>query len=105
MAYSIQVSPLARKDIIETADYIQEKIDQERATRWKNEIVKAVASLGEMPRRCPVDDESRDVGFELRELHHKPHRIIFTIDEPVQTVQILRIYHTARAPLRLEDLE
>jgi plasmid stabilization system protein ParE len=104
MAYSIQVSPLARKDIIETGDYIRDKIDQERATRWKNELLKAIGSLSEMPKRCPVADESRDVGLELRELHHKPHRIIFTIDEPAQAVQILRVYHSARAPLKLEDL-
>lgn len=105
MAYNILISPLGRQDIIKTADYIQEKIGQDRAVQWKNELLKAIGTLSEMPYRCPVAEETPDVGIELREMHHRPHRIIFRIDEPAQTVQILRIYHSARAPLDLEDLE
>ncbi len=39
------------------------------------------------------------------ELHYCSHRVIFAVDEPTSSVQILRVYHSARAPVRLDDLE
>lgn len=105
MAHKIFLSPLARQDIIETADYIREHGSAERATRWASELVKVIAGLGEMPERCPLADESHDVGLQLRELHYHSHRVIFRVDDATSTVQILRLYHSSRAPLRLEDIE
>jgi plasmid stabilization system protein ParE len=105
MVYRILLSPLARQEILETADYIQEMSDAGRAAAWKNALLKSIAVLDDMPYRCLIADESSDVGVELRELHFRTHRIIFTIDESEQTVQILRVYHYARAPLQVEDLE
>lgn len=102
MVFKVVVSARARLDIQETADYIREQASQERAKRWKNELIKLLVSLQEMPKRCPQAAEAAALGLELRELHYYSHRIIFRVQD--NTVEVLRVYHSARAPLDLADL-
>jgi len=62
---------------------------------------RAIASLSEMPHRCPVVPEQSLFPFEVRHLLYgrKPHvyRIVFTIEN--QTVYILHVWHGRRPPL------
>lgn len=104
MAYSVKLSPQARRDVQETADFLRDNVGIERARKWKNGIIAAIESLSEMPSRCAVAEESAELGVELRHLMHRPHRIIFQVQEAAQTVDVLRVYHSARAPLQIEDL-
>lgn len=104
MAYSVKLSPQARRDVQETADFLRDNAGIERAQKWKNGILSAIESLSEMPSRCAIAEESAEVGVELRHLMHRPHRIIFRVQEAAQTVDVLRVYHSARAPLQIEDL-
>ena len=105
MAYKVIVSPLARLDILEAANYITENGGAERGRSWTAGVLVAIKSLSEMPRRCSVADEAIDVGRELRELHYYSHRIIFSIDEAVNSVNVLRVYHSSRAPLQIDDMD
>lgn len=104
MAYSVRLSLQARRDVQETADFLRDNAGIERARKWKNGVLSAIESLSEMPLRCAVAEESAEVGTELRYLIHQPHRIIFRVQEAAQAVDVLRVYHSSRAPLRLEDL-
>lgn len=104
MAYSVKLSPQARCDVRETADFLRDNAGVESARKWKNGVLSAIESLSEMPSRCAVAEESAEVGLELRQMIHRPHRIIFRVQEATQTVNVLRVYHSARVPLRLEDL-
>ena len=88
----------------ETADYIRDTADAERARKWKNGVIEAIKSLAEMPLRCALAQESQDVGVELRHLIYLSHRILFRVQEATKTVDVLRVYHSARAPLQLDDL-
>lgn len=104
MAYRVRLSLQARQDVQETADFLRDNAGVERARKWKNGVLEAIESLSEMPSRCAVAEESAEIGVELRHLIHRPHRIIFRVQEATQTVDVLRVYHWARAPLQLEDL-
>ena len=104
MAYKIIVSPLARTDIVKTADYIGAQGYANRAAIWKRELLKAIATLNEMPNSCSIADEARDMEVEVRQLLYRSHRVIFRVIEATQSVEVLRVYHSARAPLQLEDL-
>ena len=57
-----------------------------------------------MPNRHSVADETRDMENEVRQLLYHSHRVIFRVIEDMQTVSILRVYHSARVPIQLEDL-
>ncbi|RYG68582.1 type II toxin-antitoxin system RelE/ParE family toxin [bacterium] len=65
MVHKVVVSPLARQDILEAADYIQGNATLEQALQWKNGLITAVKTLTDMPLRCSIADESGEVGLEL----------------------------------------
>lgn len=57
-----------------------------------------------MPARHASAAESEELELPLRAMVYQSHRIIYEIDEAAETVTILRVYHSARAPLQPEDL-
>ena len=65
---------------------------------------KAIQSLAEMPLRFALIPEADELKRPLRSFPHHSHRVIYQVDEQAQTVSMLRVYHSARAPLQLEDL-
>lgn len=103
MAYKVILSPQARRDVQETADYLRSQTDSERARTWKNGVLEAMGTLAQMPLRCAIAVESQELGVELHQLMHRPHRILFRVHEGAQRVDVLRVYHSARAPLQLDD--
>ncbi len=104
MAYKVILSPQARRDVRETTDYLAAQTDNERAKTWKNGILEAIGTLTQMPLRCAIAGESQELGVELRQLMVRPHRILFRVHEGAQRVDVLRVYHSARAPLQIDDL-
>jgi len=60
-----------------------------------------------VPRGFPLIPENEDLDFEGRELMHFSHRVIFTVEGEgaTGTVHVLRIYHSARGPLKPSDFE
>jgi len=102
--YRVILSPQARRDVQETADYLAAQTDLERARIWKNGVLEAIGSLAQMPMRCAVAGESQELGVELHQLMYRPHRILFRVDESAQRVNVLRVYHSARAPLQVDHL-
>lgn len=73
------------------------------ARKWLEEMEREVASLAEMPRRCPVARESPLGGEELRQLTSGGYRVLFIIRE--STVFVARIRHAKRADVTLTDVE
>ncbi len=58
-----------------------------------------------MPNRFPLAAESEDVGRSIRQLPYHSYRIIYWVDESRVVVNILRIYHMARRPLKRRDID
>lgn len=85
MAYLIKIMPRAERDL----EGIYAAIDaesSEAALRWFRSLERAVFTLDENPRRCPVTPESKDLRHLL--YGNKPHvyRIIYRIVEPRKEV-------------------
>jgi len=59
MAFRVEVSPRAFDDLDAIAGYIADHGNFERAQEWFNGMIGAIASLKDMPGRCPVADESK----------------------------------------------
>lgn len=100
MAFRVEISEEAQRD----ADVILEWLISEQAgdagRRWFHGLEKAIASLVNLPQRCPLAPENTELPIETRHLLYgrKPHvyRIVFTIQ--ADAVYILHIWHGRRMP-------
>ena len=65
MAFRVDIAPLALADI-EAAFLYLRKESRGRAEKWLLGMLEAIYSLEEMPSRCPIAAESKEVGQEIR---------------------------------------
>ena len=97
MAFLVEFRPRAEQDL-ETLFRQLIQIAPVRGPEWVNGMERAIASLREMPGRCPVVRQFSMGAVEVRQLLYGryPHRYrgYFTIDSG--TVWILHIRHGAR---------
>jgi hypothetical protein len=82
------------------------------AERWFNGVIHEIASLSEMPARCPAAPESEDLGQEVRVLLHgrskRLYKIYYAIDYETPSAGMVRVFHVrhwARKPLTNDELE
>ena len=66
MAFRVEVSPRAFRDLDKIARYIKGQSSLNQAEEWFNGIVAAIRTLENMPYRCPVADVSEELGQEVR---------------------------------------
>ena len=102
MDFRVELSQQAQRDIAAVYDWLQSQQAGEAGERWFVALRTAVASLGNLPARCPIAPESRDSPIEVRHLLYgrRPHvyRILFAIEGDI--VQVLHIRHGRRRPTR-----
>lgn len=103
MAFKVQLSEAARTDMKQTTALISKRAPAS-ADKWFDGLIDALKSLTEMPLRFALMPEANELKRPLRSFPYHSHRVIYQVDEPAQVVSILRVYHSARAPLQLEDL-
>ena len=98
MAYSVEVTARASRDLTSLYDRIQ-VASSAQAMKWFNGLEDAIRSLERLPRRCPLCFESKKQKRSLRHLLYgnKPdvYRIIFEINEHQKVVNVLSIRHAA----------
>jgi len=82
MAFRVETTEQAERDILGILDWLISEQAGEAGLRWFQGLEKAIASLSEPPERCPIAQESESFPFEVRPLLYgrKPHvyRILFT---------------------------
>jgi plasmid stabilization system protein ParE len=100
MAYRVEIARNAEIELEELYLWVVAQAPQQGA-RWFNGLERAVLSLDQHPKRCPLAPESIDPGLPVRVLSYgrKPHayRIFFTVDE---TDRLVRVVHVRRAARR-----
>jgi len=62
MVFRVELAPAAVEDLDRIAVYIRERGSFESADRWFRGIIGEIRSLREMPRRCPISEESGALG-------------------------------------------
>lgn len=109
MAFRVEISPEALGNLDEIAVHIQQHGGFESAERWFNGMLVAIRSLGEMPGRCPLADESDDLQTEVRLLlygkRNRRYKVYFAIHHASATVRVFHIRHWARKPVEKSELE
>jgi plasmid stabilization system protein ParE len=102
MDFRVELSEQAQRDIAAIYDWLQSQQAGDAGERWFLALRAAVASLTNLPSRCPLAPESRDSPVDVRHLLYgrRPHvyRILFAIEGDL--VQVLHIRHGRRRPVR-----
>jgi plasmid stabilization system protein ParE len=111
MAYKLFLTAQAKADIEQAFGHLSER-SPETAAQWYRLVMREIASLKNMPARCPLAPESETLGVELRQLLHGKkrgiYRIVFRVVEGKgrkKEVHILTIRHGARKPLSDEEMQ
>jgi len=104
MAYLVSVSHRAQRDL--EALYEEKNAEGSlAAARWFIGLEAAILTLEQFPRRCRIAPEGVRTKKPVRHLLYgkTPHvyRLIYEIDQPHKTVQVLTIRHGAMEPARL----
>ena len=66
----MRLPPRAFSDLDAIAACIKERGSHENARRWFNGIIGAIAALSNLPSRCPVAEESEELGQQVHLLVH-----------------------------------
>ena len=111
MAYKVSLSGPAEADAYTAFERIRE-VTPSGADKWLWGIFAAIATLADMPERCPIIPEADELGHPTRHLLYGKrtgqYRIIFDIQEESREgprVRVLRIWHGSREALTAADLE
>ena len=111
MAFRVEISPRAFNDIDEIVRFIQQQSSFEQAEEWFNGIIATIQTLEDMPSRCPVADESEELGQEVRLLlygkRNRKYKVYYSIRQrtvSTGTVQVFHVRHWARRSLNGEKL-
>jgi len=93
MAHKIVWSVAAREDLREIVRFIQQD-NPEAAAAFGYTLIKRVDILENFPllgRRVPEFDDDK-----IRELIHRPYRIIYQVMDEQRLIAIARVWHGAR---------
>ena len=101
MAYRVELSIRAEQDLDSIYDHISAD-DSVAAARWFDGLDKAISTLENFPRRCPITPESKKTKQGLRHLLYSSMRIIYEIDEARELVRVITIRHSAMDELKVE---
>jgi plasmid stabilization system protein ParE len=108
MAYRVSLAAPAETDAYAAFERIREAAPM-HAEKWLTGLFKAIFSLDEIPARCPVIPEAKELGYPARHLLYGKrkgvYRIIFHIREDQQHVRVLRIWHASRDAITAEEVE
>src|SRR4029079_14322535 len=104
MAYSVRMTGRSFSDIEANMDWMNAQ-SEGRGETWFQGLTDAIFSLEEFPRIGSIAPESEDIGREIRQLFHGKRRQMYRILYEIQgeTIMILRIRHTAQAPIDAAD--
>ncbi len=108
MVYRVSLAAPAETDAYAAFERIREAAPM-HAEKWLTRLFEAIFSLDELPARCPVIPEAKELGYPARHLLYGKgkgvYRIIFHIREEEQHVRVLRVWHTSRDAITAADVE
>jgi toxin ParE1/3/4 len=94
MGGKVILTPQAQDDLREIVSFIAQQ-NPERAQSFGNELIDHALTLAEMPERGRVVPDFSEPS--VREIVHRPYRIIYEIFPEQNAVYVLRFWHGARS--------
>ena len=105
MAFRVDITEAALADAEDFVEYVRrKKRDTVGAERWWNGLLDALFSLEQRPGRGSLLVEVALRSRGLRQILYQSHRIVFELDEQLEIIRVLRIYHASRRGLRQRDV-
>jgi len=99
MGFKVILTPQSQDDLREIVSFIARNNPQ-RARSFGNELIDRALTLGELPERGRVVPEISEPS--VREIVHRPYRIIYEIFPEQNAVYVLRFWHGARGEPEIE---
>jgi plasmid stabilization system protein ParE len=104
MKYRIDISSLAQAEADNAFLQLSQVTSPTKASQWYSGLLKAIESLSQMPKRCPLARENEYFSQEIRQLLYgkgrNSYRILFTVLEGSEaTVRILHIRQATQQTL------
>ena len=104
----VRVRPRASADLVAIAVGIARTTSLTAAVRWRQRIAGVIRALADDADQWPEADEAADLGIDLRyrQFGRGRHtlRVLFTVDDSTQTVNVLRVRHAAQDRLSADDV-
>src|SRR5262245_13099827 len=108
MAYRVEIARNAEAELEDLYLWVVARAPQQGA-KWFNGLERAVLSLDQHPKRCPVAAESIEPDQLVRVLSYgrKPYvyRVFFTIDDAARIVRVVHVRRGARKSPRPDELK
>jgi len=101
MRFHVLIGDFAAEELEQAYQYVR-RYSPHQATLLRDATLDAAESLEFSPQRCPLAPENGAHGLELRQLLSGSYRLIFAIQDDL--VVVMRIRHTARAPMTPDEL-
>ena len=98
MAYEVRISQRAVRNLRNVYSAIR-VVHSPVAEVWFRGLEAAIFSLETVPLRCPVTPERQNLRHLMYGDKPRAYRVIFSIDERKQVVNIAQIRHWARKPI------
>ena len=92
-SYKVKIYPTAQQDLLEIIDYLN-TLSPEAALRYSDLLTEQIASLSQMPERCPKPKDLALAAKGYRYLMVENYLVFYTISG--DTVQIHRILYGRR---------
>ena len=93
MGFKVILTPQSQDDLREIVTFIAQG-NPERAKTFGNELIDRALTLAELPERGRVVLEISNPA--IREIVHRPYRIIYETFPEQNAVYVLRFWHSAR---------
>ena len=105
--HEVLLTARAQQELDHARDWWAENRSPEQANHWFSGFVKAMLTLENEPKGCPLAPENELFPQEVRQLNYglgsKPtHRALYTVRP--DTIVILRVRHLAQEPLSSNDI-
>ncbi len=95
--YRIEVLRSALDDIVETARYIKNELQNPQAAEALTErFFAAMEELGEFPYAHPVYVPVRPLKYEYRQVPVENYLLFYRVDEPAKLVTVARVIYGKR---------
>jgi plasmid stabilization system protein ParE len=102
MAYRVEVSRRAERDIEEAFEYIYSRAPR-NAIRWRGALQRRLQALETNPERFGLAPEDEAAKANVRQLLYGRYRILYTVRE--KTVFVIPVRHGARLFLTGDDID
>lgn len=109
MAFRVEILPQAFDDLDTIAAYLTRRSSFATAERWFNSMLAAIASLSEMPERCPVVEKSAELDMDVRLLLHgrknRAYKVYYAVAHETPTTGLVQVFHMRHWSRRKPDVD